>query len=115
MLRRIVFHVDAGDEAWLASLAAAGFGEDDIAAIYKNICDNDWVQAMLENQNADASSSSVPLDYNYVEQSFVNSWVSQEFIPNVMEVTKGSSAGTPLADLIYSMAMSRVLTDLGKT
>ena len=112
MLRRIVFNVDAGDEAWLASLAAAGFGEEDIEAIYHNICDSDWVQAMLNNDSSDISSSPVPLDYKYMEQSFVNSWVSQEYIPNVLEVTKGSCAGTPLADLVYSMAMSRVLTYL---
>ena len=48
--------------------------------------------------------------YMFVEHSFPNGWVSQEYIPNILEVTKGSSAGTPLADLIYSMAMSRVLS-----
>ena len=44
-----------------------------------------------------------------MEQFFTNSWFSQEHIPNVVNITKGSSAGTPMADLIYSMAMSRVL------
>jgi hypothetical protein len=57
MLRRIVFNVDAGDEAWLASLAAAGFGEEDIEAIYNNICDSDWVQAMLNNDGSNICSS----------------------------------------------------------
>jgi len=31
-----------------------------------------------------------------------------EFIPNVLCTTAGSAAGTPLADLIYSLAVSRV-------
>ena len=64
----------------------------------------------MRNSNEHVSSSSVPLDYKFVEQFFSNGWVSQEYIPNILEVTKGSSAGTPLADLIYSMAMSRVLS-----
>ena len=38
--------------------------------------------------------------------------MSQEHVPNVVQVTRGSSAGTPLADLIYSLAMSRVLETL---
>ena len=104
MLRRIVFNVDGGDEAWLASLAAAGFSEEDISSVYNTICGSDWVQAMLDTNKSDMSSSSVPLDYQFIEQTFSNSWVSQEYVPHVMEITKGSCAGTPLADLIYSMA-----------
>ena len=30
MLRRVIFDSDSGDEAWLASLAKAGFSKDDI-------------------------------------------------------------------------------------
>ena len=69
---------------------------------------------MLSASNTDVQSSSIPLDYRYPEQSFTNSWVSQEHIPNILNCTKGSGAGTPLADLVYGMAMSRVLVSLRK-
>ena len=114
MLRRIVFRTDDGDEAWLASLAAAGFSEEDISIIYSTICSSDWVGAMLDSCNADAASSSIPMDFRFVEQSFSNGWVSQDYIPNILQVTKGSGAGTPFADLVYSMAMSRVLIHMRK-
>ena len=94
MLRRIVFDTSDGDEVWLASLAAEGFSNEDIKCIYDSICSIDWVKDMLSASNTDAPNSSIPLDYRYAEQSFVNSWVSQEHIPNIMAVTKGSGAGT---------------------
>ena len=114
MLRRIVFNTDAGDEAWLASLAAAGFSEEDIKSVYDNICSTDWVKGMLDGNKNDVMNSCIPSDFRYAEQSFNNSWVSQEHIPNIMCVTKGSGVGTPLADLVYGMAMSRVFLHLRK-
>ena len=73
MLRRIVFNTDAGDEAWLASLASAGFSEEDIKTVYDRSCSNDWINVMLSTSNTDVQSSSIPLDYRYAEQSFTNS------------------------------------------
>ena len=112
MLRRIVFNLDAGDEVWLASLSAAGFSDEDIRIIYDCLCSHDWVSSMCDAVNIDIQDSSVPLDFRYAEQIFNHSWVSQEHIPNILSVTKGSGAGMPLADLVYGMAMSRVLTCL---
>ena len=40
MVRRIVFDVDEGDEVWLNKLSAAGYNDEDIATIYKDICTN---------------------------------------------------------------------------
>ena len=40
---------------------------------------------------------------------------STSYIPNVLHITKGSSAGTPLAGLIYSMAMSRAICKFRET
>ena len=37
MLRRILFDVESGDEAWLHSLHATGFSRDDISIIYNQI------------------------------------------------------------------------------
>jgi len=110
MLRRIVFNYEDGDEAWLASLARAGFSDSDVQHVYDTLCNYDWVSHMTSDmQHAPRSAG---LDFRLTEQFFTNSWITQEYIPNVVNITKGSSAGTPLADLIYSMAMSRVLTCL---
>ena len=47
------------------------------------------------------------LAFNLAQQWYTNTWTSQEFVPNVTNTTAGSAAGTPLADLIYSLAVSR--------
>ena len=47
--------------------------------------------------------------YAYASEMYKNIWVSQECLPNVLEYHQGSAAGTPLADLVVSVAMSRVL------
>ena len=46
---------------------------------------------------------------------YTNTWTSHEFIPNVTHTTAGSAAGTPFADLIYSLAMSRVLKTMRRS
>jgi len=109
MLRRIVFNYEHGDEAWLASLYRAGFSESSVKHIYDSICSYDWVDNLTNNHTVPDGPCSAGLDFRVAEQLFTNSWVTQEHIPNVVNITKGSSAGTPLADLVYSMALSRVL------
>lgn len=109
MLRRIIFDHDEGDEAWLASLAKAGFNEHEIKIIYESICDHGWVEDLIEKETVSDPTSCCAMDFAMAEQLFSNSWVSQEYIPNVVNVTRGSSAGTPLADFLYSMCMSRAI------
>ena len=48
-------------------------------------------------------------------QWYSNTWVSQEGIPNVLVTIIGSMAGTPLADLVFTLAISRVLGTLRRT
>ena len=43
------------------------------------------------------------------QQWYTNAWTSHELIPNITQTIAGSAAGTPLADLVHSLAMSRVL------
>ena len=112
MLRRIVFNYEDGDEAWLASLHQAGFTHADIQFMYNGIRNYNWVEEMSNHSNVQHDIFTATLDYKLSEQFFTNSWATQEYIPNAINITRGSSAGTPLADLIYSMAMSRVLTCL---
>ena len=55
------------------------------------------------------------MSYRLAEQIYTNSLVSQEYLKGVIRVTRGSSAGYPLADLVYSLAMARVLLSLRST
>ena len=49
-------------------------------------------------------------DLNLVGDQY--SWASTEGVPHVMHTSTGSSAGTPLADLMYVIAMSKVMYKL---
>ncbi len=53
--------------------------------------------------------------FNLTQEWYTHTWTSQEFIPNVTYTTAGSAAGTPFADLIYSLAMSRVLRTMRRS
>ena len=112
MLRRIIFSCDEGDEHWLHQLQCAGFSEEDIQIIYDSICNLSWLTDAIEAEVDKDIYSTAAMDYRISEQMYRNSWVSQEYIPNVLNITSGSSAGTPLADLIYSVCMARIITKL---
>ncbi len=107
----IVFDVDQGDEHWLNSLAQAGFTQEDITHIYdfvkQNFFDN------VDSGSTDSAGNN--LVFNLTQEWYTNTWTSQEFIPNVTCTTTGSAAGTPFADLIYSLAMSRVLKTMRRS
>ena len=105
LLRRIVFDIDQGDEHWLNSLAKAGFTQEDITHIYdfvkQNFFDN------VDSGSSDFTRNNVVFDLT--QQWYTNTWTSQEFIPNATCTTTGSAAGTTFANLLHSLAMSRVL------
>ena len=106
LLRRIVFDVDQGDEAWLFKLREAGFPEQDISSIYEEISSYEWLSPFKDTGES--------LAIGLAKQWYNNSWCTHEFIPNVLNTTAGSAAGIPLADLMYSLAMSRVLLTMRK-
>ena len=54
-------------------------------------------------------AESLRLAYSIACQLYNHSWVSIEGTGSVIQTTEGSAAGMPLADLFYSIAMSRVL------
>jgi hypothetical protein len=110
MLRRIILDIEDGDEKWLASLRHAGFSDADIHVIYDHVCDHSWLQNVTTELCRNDFSDPASIDCKLMEQLYSNSWVSQEGIPNVLSIGSGSNAGTPLADLVHSMCMSRVLT-----
>jgi len=114
LLRRIVFDFDGGDEAWLHQLRATGFSDADITAIYDSIRLYDW-RVHFDDSATGGSAKSQFMSFRLAEQVYSHSWVSQEYLNHVIRVTSGSSAGYPLADLVYSLAMARVLTCLRST
>jgi len=114
MLRRIVFDVDHGDEAVICQLRECGFTEDDIEAIYAHIklfaFATDGLGAVYSGYD-----NSMKIAFELVNQTYTNTWMSSDGIPSVISSGQGCSAGTPMADLIYCVAMSRVLITLSKT
>ena len=107
-------HKNGGDEAWCRQLTDAGFSPGDIQHIMDHIKQFAWLQTIVDSCPEGAKNPEVLL-FKVTEQFYVNTWISQDFIHNVLEVFNGSSAGMPLADLIYSLAMSRVLVTIRDT
>ena len=42
LLRRIAYDIEGGDEKWLHALACAGFSEQEVGDIYKEVCASLW-------------------------------------------------------------------------
>ncbi len=105
LLRRIVFDIDQGHEQWLRKLSSSGFTNEDIDSIFN------FIKGQAVSESCDPVDHFV---FKFTEQWFTNTWNSHEYIPNITCTTPGSAAGTPLADLLYSIAMSRVLVTLRK-
>ena len=108
MLRRAVFDVSDGDEIWISHLRASGFCDTDIIAI------RDMV-AQLASWDIDCDGNIIAPDPNFslteclAKQWFKCTWVSQEGIGKVIRNKIGCMAGTPLADLLFTVVVSRVL------
>jgi len=102
LLRRIIFNINSGDEQWLQSLRDTGFSEEDISFIYAHITDIPW----FTNRDGEMCCNH---GIAMAQQSYTNNWFTQESLTGVVCVSKGSAAGTPLADIVYSLAMSRLI------
>jgi len=112
MLRRTVLPSDGGDEAWFKSLHDSGFSREDVESIFA------YVKFMASWQRDSEGNLDTTISYDrtlakaMVQEWFKNTWLSQEGIDGVIVTHFGSLAGTPLADLLYSLAMARVLLNL---
>ena len=111
MLRRLVFDEDHGDEVWLRQLRACGLSDTDIEAIYAHI-KHFAFGTDGEGVVYSGCDNGIKLAFELVNQSYTNTWMSNEGIPSVIATSQGCAAGTPMADLIYCVAMSRVLITL---
>jgi len=115
MLRRSIFNICDGDEAFLCSLREAGFSDPDVRAIYETV-------ASLARWDIDASGNIISckdgmddLSHKLAQHWYVNTWMSQEGLPGVFVTDVGCMAGTPLADLAFTVSISRILYILRKT
>ena len=90
MLRRIIFIDEAGDEAWLKSLADAGFPPEDIKVIYDTVCDIPWLYSSEFGHYCESHAF-------IIAQSFYNNiWFSTESLDGVVHTKRGSGVGLPL-------------------
>jgi hypothetical protein len=128
MLRRIVFQTDQGDESWLAGLKASGFSHQEISIIYEDICKLNALHD-YEKSNDESSpsfsisgntstphvshahrSQTMSIAFSMAKQMYTNTWVTVEGVSRAINAVEGSSAGMPMADIIYGIAMARVLS-----
>ncbi len=108
MLRRILFDHNEGDEKWLKQLRNAGFDDSEIGIIYTAVNSVAWMQ----EQNL--SHTDFNLVHAFSQSFYKNTWFSQESLSGVIKTACGSMAGMPLADIVYTIAFSRVLKALYK-
>ena len=108
MLRRIVFvDWESGDEQWLKQLQNAGFPDEEIRAIYDHICDFSFGEDQ-HNVQCNGVDPGIQHAYPYIQQMYTNTWGSYEGIDGIIDIKQGCCAGTPTADLIFSIAMFRI-------
>ena len=100
-MRKIVFDTDEGDERWLVSLREAGFSEHEIKDIYGEVCTS--IDQLFNCNTVSLALASCMYQYT---------WASTEGLSSIMRTKSGSSAGTPLADLVYVIAISKVMFKL---
>ena len=63
-----------------------------------------------KDSNGTCLTESYP--FAFASASFRNTWFSTEGLSNVVKSNRGSGAGTPLADIIFAIAIARVLGTL---
>ena len=111
MLRRSVFQESFdSDEAWLSFLSQQGFSPQDIQTIYDTIVFfASWKIDHEGNMLCDANDLTSPLMVNLTRAWYQNTWLSQDGIPNVIHTGVSSLAGTPLADIVFIISVSRTI------
>ena len=95
---KIIFDIEGGDEKWLQTLHQVGFSESEIKDSYTEVCKS--IENFFESNTVSTALAACMYQYT---------WASTEGLPNVMNTVSGSAAGTPLADLMYVVAMSKVM------
>ena len=100
--RRIVLDCHASDKQWLRHLVSLGFAADQAQSIVTDAC------SLVFWNSSGASDHLVQL----LGDMYTDSWFSTEGIDRVVRFDSGSMAGTTLADLVFAIAMSKILSAL---
>ena len=90
LYRRILFDDDSGDEVWFRKLAAAGFSQEDVAAIVHVISDDAWVEDVFCREDGRH------FVWGLVGKVYCNMWFSQDSVDGVVRTSLGCVAGNPL-------------------
>ena len=97
--RRIVLCCEASDEQWVLLLVSLGFSDSEAKAVVSDAC------SLLLWQTTGASEHLLAL----LGEMYTDTWLSTEGLDGVVHFDSGSMAGTALADLVFAVAMSKVL------
>ena len=115
MLRTFTFNIEEGDESWIGMLLASGSSHAAASASQQTV-------STLANRNLDSRGQTIGdhdgfcrLHVMLVPHWYVGIWMSQECLPGIFEMKLGSMAGTPLANLLFTVAISRVRFVLRKS
>jgi len=100
LVRRIIFDIEAGDEHWLLQLRASGFSESEIHQIYDEI-----KMLVVGDKNSTYATALATQLHTFM-------WNTFDGLPDISWSLQGTGAGAPLADLVYVIAMAKVLRKL---
>ena len=98
MIRHLVFDVCDGDEAWLRYLRSMGFNDVDVSELYR------LATAFLFSKETAESTA-----FQFVEQLHCFTWSIMEGLVGVLQTKRGSLAGMPLADVVYILALAKII------
>jgi hypothetical protein len=110
MLRRTVFDLDEGDEAWFHKLSSSGFSKEDILAIKETVCAiAPWEIDSNGNLIVCSDEHLVSINVRLSKYWYTNTWMTVEGTDGVFTTNVGCLAGTPLADLLFTVSVARIL------
>ena len=101
----LFFYFPSSDEEWLHSLRATGFSEAEITDVYNDISNLGFVF----NGSCTPELDKARVWFAYAQELYNETWISMDSCNIVSSIAQGSSAGMPLADLIFNVAMSKIL------
>ena len=100
--RRVVLDCDASDESWLRLLVCLGFTSSEASDIVCSACDKSiWEESGASNHLL-----------SLLSECYQSTWFSTEGIDGVVSFDSGSMAGTSPADLVFTLAMTKILNNL---
>ena len=108
-----------GDLGWIDFMRRHGYSEPDILSI-RNMVEHlaSWdidCNGCVISPNKQGGDAAKDLSTKLVSEWYNNTWMSQEGIDNVIISWIGCLAGTPLADMVFTLSIARVLLAFRKS